>query len=189
MSNTTAAAASAVAEFTVEFGDARNRSVIIKTIRQTVRGHFSLRKFYETETGGRSIGAAMQRVPDIPGLFMAVDPKNKRAVIYDPWEKKPEMWERLNASLKEALAAKAGTYGPVARSEMTLSADQIKTLCIELAKKIESGSARVVKGTLPTAAQLEAMPGRELYDPMNSGRKPRYVDEVEKWQQRIDSTH
>jgi hypothetical protein len=27
-----------------------------------------------------------------------------------------------------------------------------------------------------------------LYDTMNSGRKPRYVDEVADWEQRLDST-
>lgn len=178
-----------VAEFTVEFGDPRNRSIIIKTIRQEVRGHFSLRKLYEAEQGGRDIGQAMQRVPDIPGLFMTVTPKDGKAVIYDPWEKKPEMWEKLNGVLAGAYAARAGKFGPVARSEMALSPDQMKTLCVELVKKVDGGQARVVKGTMPTAKQIEAMPGRELFDPMNSGRKPRYVDEVEAWTERLDSIH
>ena len=178
-----------VAEFTVEFGDAKNRSVVIKTIRQTVRGHFSLRKFYDTDQGGRDVGPSMQRVPDIPGLFMTVSPKDDKATIYDPWEKKPEMWEKLNAALRTAHAARSGKYGPVERSEMNLSKDQIKTLCLELLKKVvDGGSARVVKGTMPTLKQIQAMPGRELNDPMNSGRKPRYVDEVEGWEQRLDST-
>jgi hypothetical protein len=172
----------------VEFGDAKNRSVVIKTIRQTVRGHFSLRKFYETDQGGRDVGPSMQRVPDIPGLFMCVSPKDDRAIIYDPWEKKPEMWDKLNGALRGAHAARGGKYGPVERSEMTLSKDQIKTLCLEMIKKVEGGVARVVKGTLPTLKQVQSMPGRELYDTMNSGRKPRYVDEVAGWEQRLDST-
>jgi len=177
-----------VAEFTVEFGDAKNRSVLIKTIRQTVRGHFSLSKFYSSDQGGRDVGPAMQRTPDIPGLFMCVSPKDSKVVIYDPWEKKQDMWDRLNAALKTAHAARGGIYGPVERSEMILSQDQIKTLCHELAQKVEGGVARVVKGTIPAAKQITGMPGRLLNDPMNSGRKPRYVDEVEGWEQRLDST-
>ena len=187
MSEATAPSGNTMAEFTVEFGDKRNRSVIVATLRQEMRGHFSLRKLYETEEGGRDIGPSMQRVPDIPGLFLTVVPKECKAVVYDPWEKKPEMWDKLNAALAGAYAARSGKFGPVDRQEMNLTPDQLKTLCFELAKKIEEGSARLVKGSLPTPKQLASLPGRELFDPMNSGRKPRYVDEVEAWEQRLDT--
>lgn len=178
---------SGVAEFTVEFGDERNRSVVVSTFREKMRGHFSMKKFYDSEAGGRDIGAAMQRVPDIPGQFMRVIPKDRQVIVYDPWENKPQEWRRLNASLADALPVRSGNYGPIPRQERTLSDDQLKTLVIELVRKCESGTARVVKGTLPSNREIESMPGRQLHDPLNSGRKPRYQDEREAWESRLDT--
>ena len=177
----------AVAEFTIEFGDNKNRTIVIATIRQKARGHFSLRKFYQGDGGGRDIGPAMQRVPDIPGLFMRIKPKDGKAILYDPWEDKPEEWKRVNEALTTAHAARGGKYGPVLRSEMSLTPDQMKTLVLEAVRLVEDDMARVVKGALPTAKQIEKMPGRQLFDPLNSGRKPRYVEDVAEWEQRIDS--
>lgn len=179
------------ANFTVEFGDEKNRSFLLRTVRREVRGSFSLRKFYSNEGGGRAVGNAMTRVPDIPGEFLCIKASEGVAIFYDPWEDKPEDWTRLNNALSEALPARTKQgFGPVPRQESKMSVDEMKTLVLEIFQMVEDKQARVVKGRMPDREAIDAMPGHELYDPMNSNaRKPRYVEEVPEWERRIEMGH
>ena len=74
----------------------------------------------------------------------------------------------------------------VPESEIELNNDLLVSLLLELRRKEAAGQLRVVEGRMPSLDTIQRLPGRELYDPWNNGRKPTYADEVPAWQQRLD---
>ena len=173
--------------FTVEFGDPNNRTCVVNCLRLKVRGSWSLAKLHARPEGGRDVGSAMTAMPDIPGLRMTVLPRDKKAILFDPLEEDSERLRRINSISERARAIFRGApWTFVDRSEHTLNDDTLKTLVMELVRKVESKCCHVVDGKLPTIEQVEGMPGRLLFDPWNNGRKPTYVDQVEDWQQGLD---
>lgn len=179
----------AKAAFTVEFADENCRNMTIKTLRLKVRGRFSLATLQAREIGGRDVGAAMSQMPEIPGLRIRIVPKDLKIVIFDPLEKNEELVERINKVFKAARGgATTQEYKAVERTEMDLEKqpDKFKTLICELARMKESGTIKVHDGKFPTEDEIEKMPGRELFDPGNDGRKCRYKDEYEEWAAGLD---
>ena len=111
-----------------------------------------------------------------------------KAYVEDPLEHDPTLLETINAVAQKARSIwKGAPYKAVPTTELVLSTDLLVTLLKELQRKLEAGQIEVVKGKLPSDEQIAKVPGRELYDPWNNGRKPTYVDEVEGWHQRLDS--
>lgn len=174
---------SAITSFTVEFGDDTNRSVIVSTTRQHLRGHWGLAKLYARDGGGPDAGRAMSAMPEIPGIHMRVY-SDGRVVTYDPLEDMPELLDRINRVMRSAAAIWSGqpiTFVP--RSETRLDRDHYTTLVEELKRKVESGTARVVTGDWPAK-----LPGRELFDVFSNGRKVKYKDQFEDWANALDRT-
>lgn len=169
--------------FVVEFGDDNCRTITINTLKLRVRGRFSSSVLHKRPMGGRDMGQAMNRMPDIPGMRLSFDPRTKTCRLYDPLEADKTLLDRVNSAAEgvPAIIKSGGRFTFVPASEHDFSdPDRLKTLLVELLNKVESGSCVVVEGELPTRDQLTKIPGRRLHDPWNSSAtKPRYSDEAE----------
>lgn len=172
---------------TVEFGDDHCRTITLNVFRLQVRGRFSLRTLASRPEGARDVGTAMSQMPDVPGLRCTVDSRAGTYRLWDPLESDKPLLDRINRALRNARLATGGDVTHVPAVENRLDDDQWKTLMLELVDKAENGYCEVVDGELPTREQLAAAKGRRLADPWNSGRKPKYHEELEAWNDRIDA--
>ncbi len=69
-----------------------------------------------------------------------------------------------------------------------LSSDDMKTLLRELRQRVDANEARVTEGRMPSLHDIDACPGRELYDIWSSNaHRPRYRDEAPEWEREIIS--
>lgn len=186
---------SGVASFVVELADDGNRSITLDTLRLTLRGRWSAATLHQREDGGRDLGNAMAGMPDIPGLRIAVSPRDKTAVIFDPLEDDEELRERITSVMNRSTILKTReTIKAVKKQRHELSEDQLKTLCIELYRKVNGEgfgvhgvhvSAVMVKGEMPSERDINKLDGSELYEQWNEGRHPRYRQDVEEWEERL----
>lgn len=187
-----------LAPFAVEVGDDTNRQFMLTTIRMTLRGSWSVASLHSRDNGraGRDLGGAMSRMPAIPGMNVIVEPDKHRIRIFDPLSlpANKDLLERINRIRDEAsvIGPRSGSGKWCAVPEAihdNLSDDVLKTFVLELVRMVGNSQAKQVSGKVPTLAELDGYSGRELYDlGSNSTRKPRYVDEVEGWQQRMERT-
>jgi hypothetical protein len=178
-----------IAPFTVEFGDSYNRTIAVGCLKMKMRGHFSIAKLHANPEGGPDVGQDMSRMPEIPGLRIVVDVSRQAALLFDPLEDDLDKLRQINSVLKRARAASLGADATfVPRKEINLAnPDLLKTLIIELCKLVRDGKAELKKGELPTAKQIESLPGHELYDTWNSSvMKPKYAKDAEDYARKID---
>lgn len=164
----------AIPPVTVEFGDDCNRTITIDTLKARLRGKYSQMR--------RDAGAIMNRMPDIPGQRMTIDFASRLVRIFDPLENDKDLLSKINSVTAEAtvIASGGGKFTFVTASEQKLNADELKTLIIEICTLVENKSAFVVDGTqLPSERAIESLPGFELFDVWNSGRKPKYKKDAE----------
>lgn len=173
--------------FTVEFGDVYCRNQFINCLRLRARGAWSIQRLHQRPGGGRDLGSTMSQMPAIPGQQLRVVPREMKAYLEDPLTEDPQLLETINAVAYRARSIwKGNPFKPVPTVTLSLTNDLLVTLIHELHRKVEAGNAVVIKGRLPGNDQIQKIPGRELYDPLNNGRKPTYVDEVDGWMQRLD---
>lgn len=174
--------------FEVEIGDSCNRSVHLSSIKVNLRGKFSVSNITSREGGGRQIGEALLNMPDIPGMRVKVDLTNGAYTIYDPLNNNPMLLDRINGIADKVPILR----GPKVKPVETINAheqdpDRFKTLVLQLIRLVNDGMGKVTDGLMPKEESLEALPGRELFDPnSNSHAKPRYVKDYYKWSQEID---
>jgi hypothetical protein len=184
------------AKFTVEFGDSflRNHTINTPPMQTVVRGAFSLPQLARRERDGKKytmpdIGSKALRIPEFPGAQMSIDCRTRKVRLFDPLDSPDgkELLEQYNNLAKsEQGQGLPRNLGPFKAMEHTLDKDQLKTLVIELARKIESKCCRVVDGDFPDPAQIDAMDGDELYDPQNtSSDKPRYKKDYQRYRDKL----
>jgi len=185
---TPSVAAARLESFVVEFGDLYCRNHTIGCLRLRARGAWSITKLHQRPIGGRDIGTAMSSMPAIPGQRLRVVPKEMKAYLEDPLADNADLLEVINAVAQNARSIwKGAPFKPVPTVELALSNDLLVTLILELHRKLESGNVEVVKGRLPTIEDVQKLPGRELFDPWNNGRKPTYVEDVPGWHERLEA--
>lgn len=184
---------------TFELGDDYGRNIHVLSLDLTLRGNWSQARMQSRKAvgpdgepvhiGGRSLGDAMSRMPEIPGIRITLDPRRLTAALHDPLKDDPELFAMACKRLNEA--QHVGTdlqYRPMADVTKELEPDEFKTLTEELVYKVGHGMARVVKGELPSLDQVDALEGDYLYDPGCSVKddRPRYRKDVSDWKKRIN---
>jgi hypothetical protein len=173
--------------FTVECGDDKARTICLDHMRMHLRGRWS-RSFFP----GRGLGI-LNNMPDIPGMYINLNPRQRKLVISDPLSENKRLLDDINKvatgdggfQLKSMFA----NWSP--RESMVhekLDEDLVVSLMIEIATKVYGSSPCMLKvpgSEPPTLKQIEAaqksgkLPGRELYDPWsNSQDKPRYKEDA-----------
>ena len=175
-------------KFEVELGDDSNRTIFVNTLNQPFRGSWSLAKFFSRKDGGRSVGEAMNRMPDIPGQRFVLnsdnvnsEPKKPSLRIYDPLteEENEETLRKINSVVANSMISPT-PYKGVDSVDRELDEHEFKTLVRELVYKISKGMAKCTRGTIPTTKDVDSLPGRYLYDPGNTGNhKPKFEDQLE----------
>jgi hypothetical protein len=183
------------APFVVEFGDDSCRQITLDAVRLTLRGAWSMATL-AGRPGGCRTGEKMMGSPEVPGIRCAVNPRDGKAIFFDPLEDDKQLLDKINRWASGVQAVKvADGYTAWPKQEFELDEDQLKTLCIELYRKCNGGGfgvkgthvcAKVVKGKLPTEEEIAAMPGDEMIEQWNEGRHPRYRKDVKAWNDRLE---
>ena len=173
--------------FVVELGDANNRTISIMTLKIRLRGRYSASNMRRRDVG------AMLQMPDIPGIHMGIDMGKRTVEIADPLREMPQLCAEITRHFESANIA-TGKVGPATKSCVVydLSDHELKTLVREIAYKCErkpGPDARLRKGRLPEADEIEALPGRFLSDPWNSSNeRPKFEDEVQAFIERLQES-
>lgn len=157
-----------MSRFTVEFGDAYGRNQYISSLRERVRGRFSLSDMHARPEGCYSVGDAMSVMPEVPGIHMEVDTNKKTARLYDPLEDDTPRMMRVASILKNNMLGFDGQLGTAPERVVKLTDDVLKTLIAELIRRRENKSLWVKEGNLPSMEDLDKLPGHVLNDPNNS---------------------
>ena len=181
--------------YEVECGDDRGRIISFDHMMMRLRGKWSRSMF-----PGRDLGSVMNKMPDTPGIRIAVTPRANKIRIYDPLTEDKKLLLEINnaASGGDAVRLKSifQTYGPWDTLEYDLDDDKLASVMLEIARKVYGPMpcmCAVPGSRPPNEQQIVAgqksglLKGRELYDPWNSSaQKPRYVDQVsafaDKWE-------
>lgn len=177
-----------IGTFTVEFADDYCRNFTVNTPPLhgvDIRGRWDTSRMARRPQRMRDMGTMANRIPSpMPGAMLEVDARRKRIKLFDPLgttEEGKKLLAEYNAVAKDVPSLKKDckAFDTV---EHDLDDDQLKTLLFELLRKRESKCLDVVSGELPTAEQIDSLPGHELYDPGNLGEdKPRYKKDLEAW--------
>lgn len=176
--------------FTVEFADdyCRNHTITTPPLQGLdIRGRWDTSRLAKRPQGMRNLGEEATKIPSpIPGAYLRVDPVRRTVRLFDPLS----ATDAGKATLEHYNKVAKGV--PILRERQPFEAiqhevddDQLKTLLIELHRKLASRCIDVVEGTLPSLKQIEQLSGHELYDPSNPGDdKPKYKKDLQAFKDR-----
>jgi hypothetical protein len=169
--------------YSVECGDDKARTICLDHMRMHLRGRWSRNMF-----PGRSMGP-LNHMPDIPGLYLNINPRKRKLVITDPLNEDGKLLEEINRAASNTeggfiLKSVFSKFKGVETTSHDLDDDQLLSIMVEVATKVYGPSPcmRPVPGSrAPTLEEIAAaqksgtLAGLELYDPWsNSQDKPRY---------------
>jgi len=186
--------------FQVEMGDDRGRVITFDHMRLRLRGRWSRSMFV-----GRDLGSVLNKMPDIPGLRIAIHPTRKSIRIYDPLEEDQARLKEINdaATTSESVMLKSVfakfVHVPSVQHD-DLDDDLLVSIMLEIAQKVYGPSPCMIQvqarpgrdgGKVPTKDEIKALQqsgalkGREIFDPWsNSNDKPKYCDQFKQWTDR-----
>lgn len=172
------------AEIEIEFGDARNRVMLWGPTQEKLRGHW-----LRANLNGDELVEPFVKMPDMPGQRVVLNYGRRVAVIYDPLglKENADAAARISAIIYEHYRVKSGPAGAVERKEM--DADDLKTWLYGMSRAVEGKKAKVTKGSLPTLAEVETLPGRTRMEYFNNSyRACRFKEEFSQWLDKILSS-
>lgn len=193
---TTSSSASSAAKFkpfTLSFDNGRNGTMILPVVTLRLRMTWLRQNFYNrTNRFGQPSIKSMGRIeamPDIPGMELHVRPHkqpNKTGwieySISDPLKNMPDKLEQVNKVLRAArIGGRDSDLKAVPSSDwVEMDPDLAKTFLIALRGLVDQEWAHQERDTAcPTAEEIAALPGDELYDPGNPQRTRRlYMKDV-----------
>jgi hypothetical protein len=180
---------STAAPFTVEFANNNGAVQCLRSMsNRKFRGRWDTADVTKRENGRRDLGP-MGSMPVIPGLHLRLDPLKYTVEVIDPLDGDA----KKITEIQNAFARATGSKKTIKIEERVThnfgktepDKDRFKTLVIELGHILASGHLVVVNGQFPSAAEIKAMPGRELYDPARPNKRPRYADEADDYFERM----
>lgn len=179
-----------VAPFAIEIDHPRNcdcriQSIPGATLRSTIK---ATRTVKDAKTGEERIpkdqANHLGMLPEIPGMQLHVNPNSGLYRIIDPLHGNEELCEKIRKRLVESspmsVASRINGVKPQAGE---LDIHRIKTLCREMIRMVQSGEAKVIKGTLPKMDEVEGMAGEFLLNPgaMVHNGQPQYERDWTEW--------
>jgi hypothetical protein len=148
------------------------------------------RRTGEAKSVFRDAGIIPELPVNLPGMVLSVDPAELKWAVVDPLYRD----EKTLAEIKAALVARNwlprdGEVVGVPPKSGTVTADQMKNLVREMVGLVQSEDAVVVKGALPSMADVEGLPGEYLTDPTGTYQyqMPRYEKDQSEWVARLNS--
>lgn len=162
----------AAIEVTIEIASDQNNSVQFPPTMEILRGRWA----NSNVLVGQSARNELSRMPDIPGIHIQVSVRQRQARLYDPLAEQPDLVRKINDCYK-VIEGKEG--GPMKdRTIKDMTPDDIKTWLFWMARTVEAGQARVVKGTLPSLAEIADLPGKTRIEQFNqSARKRKFLED------------
>lgn len=184
-----------IGPFEIEADHPRNSDLLLRCIpnarlRSTIDGTKSI---VDSKTGERHVptdqAIGLASFPRTPGQHLWVDPETCTWKISDP------LTPAHLSSIQRYFKARGGMVvdeklSGVPDKKGKLDIHQMKSLCREMRWLVDAGEAKHVGGTLPTMAQIEAMPGKFLLNPGATIRnsQPRYEEDFDEWVSQLDRT-
>lgn len=176
-----------VQTFTVELGDSKNRNINIPILHDVFRGRFAMGNLR-----GREIGYPMQGLPDIPGVHLTIDARNRRVIVEDPLNDRKDIADQVAEVLrKRGKITAEGRIKGIQKRTITLDEHQMKTLVRFVVKTLlesDEPKATLVSGRVPERSEIDSLPGRYLYDPGTEtpGNGPKFEDEAQEFFDRVN---
>lgn len=161
-------AISRLGEIVIELGDDRNRRFLYAPTGQELRGWWK-----KANLIGMTMDQRMTQMPDLPGMYVCLDCKRARLRILDPLNA-PEnkgLLAQAQAVHKEVFRTNAGPETD--KTEEGLNETRLKTNLYWMRRLVDSGSARIISGELPTLEQIETLPGMTRAEAWNSSARAR----------------
>lgn len=170
-------------EIEIEFGDDRNRVFAWGPTMEILRGAWSRRNLHSDE-----LVEDLAAMPDIPGIRIRMSYERKLAVIYDPLalESNKDVCEKIARIIFDRFRRREGPAKPVERRNMDV--DDLKTWLYGMRRRLDSNSARLIVGDLPSLDQIANLPGRtriEMYN--SSSRACKWKEEFDRYTDAIIS--
>lgn len=132
----------------IEVGDDRNRQIQFPPSKQILRGKWTIQGMGHAEGAQRGFG----RMPPIPGMRVELDPKNKRARVFDPLglSDMANVLAEANAVVKAAFSHEMRPQDESVFPSM--SQDQLASWAYWMRRLVDDGKATMVEGVLPSQA-------------------------------------
>jgi len=134
----------------------------------------------------QSIG--MGSLPPIPGMQIGVKPDELSYRIYDPLSDDEDLCERIKKAIDDRGVFRCATKLHGAETLVsTLDKHRMKCLCRELRWLLDENQVKVIKGTAPTMAEIDAMPGKYLLNPGSRipSTQPRFECDWDDWYDKL----
>lgn len=185
----------AVAKFSVVADHPRNSDLIIQSVpgvrlRSQIRGD---RPVVDQESGRSMIpadqAAYLGQFPPMPGMVLNLDPVELTYSVVDPLADDEDACEEIRKAMERAATFRGkGKLKGVPRTSGKLDRNRMKTACREMRRLLDLGHVREHKGSVPTLAQCDAMPGRYLLNPGSQvpNGQPQFEDDIPAWQDRLN---
>lgn len=125
---------------------------------------------------------ALGQLPVIPGMQFHCNPGKLSYMVYDPLSDDEDMCERIRKVIQGP--SRTGEKMKGMKTEKgTLDVDRMKTLVRELVRLVDAGDAKVIKGMLPVAEDIDGLPGDFLLNPgsMVPNSQPRLEKDWDEW--------
>lgn len=189
-----------VASFGIEADDPRNCDLLIQSIpncrlRSAISGSkptiVNKQDPHNSPVVPRDQAARLGTLPPLPGMQLHVNPSTCTYRVVDPLHGDEALCARIKRNMEEHGAVRSRTeLDGVPPQKGVLDPHRLKTLVREMVWIVESGSAKVVKGSLPSMEDVEALPGNFLLNPGSRvpNTQPRYEKDLEAWVEKMGQT-
>lgn len=146
------------------------------TPARNLRGRWDRSKLY-----GESINGPLSQMPDIPGMYISIDPKRRRARIYDPLtlEENKDLLYTMEKIWNQTNQEAAGPGKETIRENMDDT--QIKTYLHWMRRAVDDRCAREIPGSarLPSLKEIARLPGKTRVEiRSNLSRNVKYLEDM-----------
>lgn len=182
-----------VTPFEIEAAHPRNCDLYIQVTGTRLRSRIKpVKEVFDRRDGEQITRPTSAKVIDelpgeIVGQQMQVRPGDLTYKVIDPIDA-----DTLKA-VQKAMKAHSGSsvsehLRGVKDQEGKLNKDEMKTLVRELVRIVQSGEAKVTRGTLPDMADVDDLPGKYLLNSRNlsNWHQPRYEEDLDNWTEKLN---
>jgi hypothetical protein len=146
----TRARAAGLREVVVEFGDGNNRNMLWPPTQDRLRGWWDRTRLPPGETSEHGLF----KMPNIPGIHIRLNPRDRVATIFDPLEDDKDLCAKVSDTHK-LLFGRPCTFVPRSTHRLR-SDDKLATWLYWLIRMHAAGHCAVREGKLPTLEELAA---------------------------------
>jgi len=149
-------------EFVIEITDKRNSNRLWPPTQKMLRGAWLHDNVRDMTIDVEGQAAAMRNLRDIPGHCVYVSFPKGTAKIWDPLSdpNNADLLASIARTVEAAFGTKCGPDKPESYADM--DDDALKTWAYWARRFLDASHAVVRKGSVPTMAEIDALPGKVL---------------------------